>query len=757
LVFLFALLFAFSAALCLMCRAQDVTNLDTDVKGSREPYFGTDSGVANAYVITTVAPLGPSLRTGSCVEFYAAHANTAASTLKVDGGSVIAVKKNVSAALVSGDIQLNGWTEACYDGTNFQLVGNGSFSTVLIACPQLPAFTGDVTTPGASCTTTLTNIPDGVTMAGKIVATAIAAPATPASGKANIYVDSTQKMLAAKNDAGQIGYTVIDNSGSTHNFVTSIVGGVVSTAQPADSDISFSDITTGNAATTQHGFLKKLDNTATHYMDGTGNWSTPAGGGGGGGGTCSTIGLVGTPTASSGFSGTSVTPTITCTGSLIVIGVTSASSATNPPTVTSCASVPSWSLIKSSVVNSNFAWLYGGYSTGTGSCSISTNVTCAGWCFTVQGELANTKLPADQTKADYSNGTSSINTSLPALANTNDIVVSLLGGFHTGWTASPTAPLTSIVASNASNLAWYQATSASAQSFNWGITCCGSTWWNDNVILNAAFPTSTTSAVFYQTEQVDGVTQTQEQIDDLVSGPGISISGADDSANTRTKRTVSLVTPVTVANGGTGTSTPSLVGGTSVSITGTWPNQTVSFTGSGATPGYVFLEGHTASNSASLDFTTCFSSTYDDYQIRVTHLIPATSGANVLMLAHAGGVYDTASNYTWVGFRQSAAGSANNVGSNSTTSFGLDVSGGISNSTTTGSFRATIDLSDPLGATGYPSLTDDASDWDGTANAEVIARMSGSYKSTTAMDGFRIKASSGNLTSGVVRCYGIAH
>lgn len=37
-----------------------------------------------------------------------------------------------------------------------------------------------------------------------------------------------------------------------------------------------------------------------------------------------------------------------------------------------------------------------------------------------------------------------------------------------------------------------------------------------------------------------------------------------------------------VANGGTGTSTPSLVQGSNVSITGSWPNQTVAVTGSGA-------------------------------------------------------------------------------------------------------------------------------------------------------------------------------
>lgn len=47
----------------------------------------------------------------------------------------------------------------------------------------------------------------------------------------------------------------------------------------SDATITFSDITTNNASTSNHGFLKKLDNTATHYMDGTGNWSTPPAGG----------------------------------------------------------------------------------------------------------------------------------------------------------------------------------------------------------------------------------------------------------------------------------------------------------------------------------------------------------------------------------------------------------------------------------------------------------------------------------------------
>lgn len=46
---------------------------------------------------------------------------------------------------------------------------------------------------------------------------------------------------------------------------------------PAESEVTFTDITTNNASTSAHGFLKKLSNVATEYMDGTGAWSTPAG------------------------------------------------------------------------------------------------------------------------------------------------------------------------------------------------------------------------------------------------------------------------------------------------------------------------------------------------------------------------------------------------------------------------------------------------------------------------------------------------
>jgi hypothetical protein len=62
---------------------------------------------------------------------------------------------------------------------------------------------------------------------------------------------------------------------------------------------------------------------------------------------------------------------------------------------------------------------------------------------------------------------------------------------------------------------------------------------------------------------------------------------ANGGTGTTSTTFANLATNVTgtlpVANGGTGTSTPALVQGSGVTITGTWPNQTISATGSGGT------------------------------------------------------------------------------------------------------------------------------------------------------------------------------
>lgn len=44
-----------------------------------------------------------------------------------------------------------------------------------------------------------------------------------------------------------------------------------------EANVVFTDITTNDSSTTKHGYLKKLSNVATEYLDGTGAWSTPPG------------------------------------------------------------------------------------------------------------------------------------------------------------------------------------------------------------------------------------------------------------------------------------------------------------------------------------------------------------------------------------------------------------------------------------------------------------------------------------------------
>jgi hypothetical protein len=85
-------------------------------------------------------------------------------------------------------------------------------------------------------------------------------------------------------------------------------GGSGSAAAATDATLSVSDITTNNASTSAHGFLKKLPNDATQFMGGTGLWSVPAGSGGGSAGAFSGASVYNSAnqTITGGGSGTTV-------------------------------------------------------------------------------------------------------------------------------------------------------------------------------------------------------------------------------------------------------------------------------------------------------------------------------------------------------------------------------------------------------------------------------------------------------------------
>lgn len=95
----------------------------------------TDTGTANAYVITLVPAL-PAYRTGTFYAFKAANANTTTSTLRINGLTTITLKVFRSGALsnlLANDIGVGQYVVCYFDGTN------------CVVTSQLGAISGGVT------------------------------------------------------------------------------------------------------------------------------------------------------------------------------------------------------------------------------------------------------------------------------------------------------------------------------------------------------------------------------------------------------------------------------------------------------------------------------------------------------------------------------------------------------------------------------------------------------------------------------------
>lgn len=186
---------------------------------------------------------------------------------------------------------------------------------------------------------------------------------------------------------------------------------------------------------------------------------------------------------------------------------------------------------------------------------------------------------------------------------------------------------------------------------------------------------------------------------------------------------------------------------------GTW----VQAGGGGGGGGLVLLEQHTAAASATLDFTTFISATYDEYLVEALSISPATAAANLLWRIGTGGgpTWDAGANYGFSGWRWSPVGSASAGASGGLTSVGLDGSGGLKNDASlplSGSWKltnlqSTTALKYIIGQCGFID----------NAGVAVSAALSGFYNSIAApATGVRFLMSAGNITSGTIRIYGIA-
>ncbi len=192
------------------------------------------------------------------------------------------------ASAIDNDIAVfNGATgKIIKDGGTTIAAINSAIAGKQAAGNYITALTGDVTASGpGSVTATLANIPTATPAAGTILHTAIAAPSTPAAGKGAVYVDSTSKNLAVKDDAGVVKHGVQTQSSASSTFLTAIndagavsTGTAVTSINKAGSTALIGAVTlTGgtNVTLTQSG--QDISIAASGGGGGTVTWSPPMG------------------------------------------------------------------------------------------------------------------------------------------------------------------------------------------------------------------------------------------------------------------------------------------------------------------------------------------------------------------------------------------------------------------------------------------------------------------------------------------------
>jgi len=173
---------------------------------------------------------------------------------------------------------------------------------------------------------------------------------------------------------------------------------------------------------------------------------------------------------------------------------------------------------------------------------------------------------------------------------------------------------------------------------------------------------------------------------------------------------------------------------------------------------WTLISSQTASASASIDFTSGITSTYATYALIVESFIPATDGDTLILRtdSNAGASFDAgASDYSWAikSISHAASPATTNLGDNADTRIKIIDNVGL----LAGEFAsATLFIRNPS-----DTGVDTSVDWRNVSTDEnalsIVAMGSGIRLSTTAVDAIQVKFESGNITSGRVTLWGIAH
>jgi hypothetical protein len=180
-------------------------------------------------------------------------------------------------------------------------------------------------------------------------------------------------------------------------------------------------------------------------------------------------------------------------------------------------------------------------------------------------------------------------------------------------------------------------------------------------------------------------------------------------------------------------------------------------TPSGGGGGFVLVEQHTASNTAELDFTTCISSTYDNYQLQFVNLLPATTSniAKLQVSTDGGSTYVGGSSYTYFLGISGTSGDGSTQHSNGDSFIPIATNDGSLSNAAAGGVSGTLQLYAPGNASVNLSFRAELI-FLHTNGFYYVIDAGGSWQGLTAVNAFRVIMNSGNIASGTVRCYGLA-
>lgn len=193
---------------------------------------------------------------GSLIAFPTSGTNfvvsAGAGTLQVVSMSVAGVVVNdasglmtslASLSVVKGGTNCTSASGTCLDNiSGFSSTGyinrTGAGTYTFTASPS-PGGTAGGDLSGTYPNPIVANLTSGVTVAGTMLHTNIAAPSTPASGKVITWTDSTDLRFHDKNASGVIGTTVVSDTGAANNYISAIsAAGVITKSRPTCSTLS---------------------------------------------------------------------------------------------------------------------------------------------------------------------------------------------------------------------------------------------------------------------------------------------------------------------------------------------------------------------------------------------------------------------------------------------------------------------------------------------------------------------------------------